>query len=219
MDTTQPSHQFKKLNGKVYWGARVIKGADYDSFEPLNRIWARDKRHVYSYASLLRGADRDSFVALNPLFAKDKNSVFFLSGRIAEASAGSFRALDAGWFVNAWELVSYQGYAADDTHVFHYVLTIGKPRVIKGADVSTFRVLDYGFAADNAQVYFEGVRLPKADPVKFRLFGHYYGTDGVRVYYANMTVNGADPATFKVGAEDQLHAFDKNQRYEREKVV
>jgi hypothetical protein len=60
MVTEQAPHEFKKLNGKVYWGARVIKGADYDSFQPLSRIWARDKRHIYANTALI-GADPATF--------------------------------------------------------------------------------------------------------------------------------------------------------------
>lgn len=219
MSTTQPPHNFKKLNGKVYWGARAIKGADYDSFEPLNLIWARDKDRIYSYDLPLRGADRNSFTVLNALFAKDNHRVYFLSGCIREANPATFHALDAGCFVNAWDIVSCQGYAADDEHAFHHVLTIGKPRLIKGADVATFRVLDYGFAVDKARAYFEGVRLPKADPAKFRPLGHYYGTDGTRVYYSNTALAGADPATFSVGPDDQLHGYDKNNKYDRHELV
>ena len=99
MSTTQPPHDFKKLNGKVYWSARTIKGADYDSFEPLNLIWARDKHRIYSYDLPLRGADRNSFTVLNALFAKDNDRVYFLSGCIREANPATFHALDAGCFV------------------------------------------------------------------------------------------------------------------------
>jgi hypothetical protein len=81
---------------------------------------------------------------LNALFAKDQGNVFFLSGKIREAKAATFRALDRGWFIDSWGMESYQGYAADREQVFHYVLTIGKPRLIKGADVGSFRVLEHG---------------------------------------------------------------------------
>ena len=173
MITLQPVNEFKKLNGKAYWGKRIISDADYDSFEGLNEIWARDKHRVYTYDRPLRGADRDSFTVLNKIFAKDKNKVYFLSGTIQGANPATFHALDAGWFVSIWNLESCQGYGADDAHVFHYVLTIGKPRLVKGADLPTFRVLQYGFAADKARVYTEGVLLTKADPPKFRLLGHH----------------------------------------------
>jgi hypothetical protein len=34
MITLQPINEFKKLDGKVYWGRHIINGADFDSFEP-----------------------------------------------------------------------------------------------------------------------------------------------------------------------------------------
>jgi len=99
------------------------------------------------------------------------------------------------------------------------VLTIGKPRLIKGADLPTFRVLQYGFAVDKARAYTEGVQLPKANPAKFRPLGHHHSTDDIRVYYGNTILAGADPGTFQVGPDDQYHGFDKNQKYDRHKVV
>ncbi len=185
----------------------------------LNEIWARDKHRIYTYDSPLHGADRNSFSVLNKLFAKDKNKVYYLSGSIQDANPATFRALDAGWFVSSSNLETCQGYGADDAHVFHYVLTIGKPQLIKGVDLPTFRVLQYGFAVDKARVYTEGVRLPKADPAKFRPLGHHYSTDETRVYYGNTLLEGADPGTFQVGPNDQWHGFDKNQKYDRHKVV
>jgi hypothetical protein len=79
-------------------------------------------------------------------------------------------------------------------------------------------VLQYGFAADKARVYHEGVRLPKADPAKFRPLGHHYSTDDTRVYYGNTILEGADPVTFQVGPDDQVHGFDKNQKYDRHRA-
>lgn len=156
---------------------------------------------------------------MNKIYAKDKNKVYFLSGSIQDANPAAFRALDAGWFVSSSNLETCQGYGADDANVFHYVLTIGKPRLIKGADLPTFRVLQYGYAMDKARVYDEGVRLPKADPASFRQLGYHYSTDGTRVYYGNTILEGADPGTFQVSPDDQCHGFDKNQKYDRHKVV
>lgn len=213
------THKFKKSNGKVYWSTATIKGADYDTFEPLNLIWAKDKHRVYCYDSPLRGADRDSFTVLNALFARDKNKAYYLSGFIKEANPATFRALDAGWFESEWPGIEcIQGYAADDSHVFHHILTIGKPRLIQGADVATFRVRQHGFAMDKAKVYSEGWPLPKAIPGTFRLLGHHYSTDGTRVYYGNTILPGADAATFQVGP-DEFHGFDKNNKYDRHETV
>lgn len=214
-----PKHRFKKSDGKVYWGTATIKNADYDTFEPLNTIWAKDKDRIYCYDTPLRGADRESFTVLNALFAKDKNKAYYLSGSIPQVNPATFRVLDVGWFESAWEgIESIQGYAADDTQVFHHVLTIGKPRLIKGADVASFRVLMRGFAVDKAKAYWEGWQLSKANPETFRPLGHYYSTDGTRVYYGNTMLKGADPATFQVGP-DELHGFDKNQKYDRHETV
>ena len=215
---TEPPHSYKRFKGRILFKTATVKGADYDTFKPLNHLWACDKTRIYCHSSPLRGADRETFAVLNALYAKDKNFAYYLSGKIPDANPATFGALDPGWHLNTWNMVSCQGYAADDEKVFHHVLTIGKPRLIKAADVLTFRVLNYGFALDANNVYHEGDRLPDATPATFRLLGHNYATDGERVYYLNRVVPGADATTFSVGA-DQFHAADKNRRYEWENVI
>jgi hypothetical protein len=212
--------KFTKSDGKVYWNGATIKGADYDTFEPLSFIWARDKTRIYTYGRPVRGADLETFEVLNALYARDRNRAYYLSGPIKEANAATFRVLDVGWFDSVWPgIVSVQGYATDDAQVFHHVLTIGKPRLVKGADVGTFRVVGLGYAVDKARVYYEGVPLLLANPESFRTLGHYYSTDGKRVYYANTLVLGAEADSFQVGPADQLHGFDEKHKYDRHEVV
>jgi hypothetical protein len=54
---------------------KIIKGADPQTFEILETIWARDDSHVYHFGSMLRQADPKTFAVLNHIFAKDANHV------------------------------------------------------------------------------------------------------------------------------------------------
>ena len=83
-------------DGKVRWRGYEVKGADPLTFEPLNHIWARDAKRVYTQPSVNKLADRATFEVLNCIFAKDKSRVFYLSGWVKEADAASFRVLDQG---------------------------------------------------------------------------------------------------------------------------
>jgi hypothetical protein len=123
--------------GRVLWRHHEVKGADPATFEVLGRFWARDAQHIYTQNSVNRQADRETFQALNYLYAKDKDHAFYLSGVIKEADAATFRVLDEGrhsrpgWLAPAEDDDSgwaFEGFACDAAQVFHYVMTIGKPR-------------------------------------------------------------------------------------------
>jgi hypothetical protein len=207
-------------DGKVRWGGHEVKGADPATFEPLNHIWARDARHIYTQNSLNRKADRATFQVLNYLYASDKNHVFYLSGTIKEADAASFRVLDEGRVLSSglsekhpeqdWAY-SYKGYARDDFQVFHYVLTIGKPSVVRGADLNSFEPVGHGYARDKKHVYYELNQVKGCDPHTAVIWNQYFSGDKKRVCYLTGAIPGVDRASFEVisgmAAKDKHHVY------------
>jgi hypothetical protein len=148
----------------AYFNSAKIAGADGRSFLKLNETWAKDCKHVYSVGRRIAKADLTSFQVLNPLYAKDADHCYYLGGIIKEADPGSFQALDNGECVrefhngfgdHVYTNRSAAGFAADEKYVFHHVLTVGKPCVLKKADRATFQVLRCGFGRDQQNVYFE----------------------------------------------------------------
>jgi hypothetical protein len=211
---------FAKDKKWVYYRTFPVRGADAPSFEVLLGTWARDNRSAYNQHLRLK-ADRDSFVALNELYAKDRESAFYLGGTIKEADGATFETLDPGHFSTGpgfWYRHD-QGYARDKNNVYHYILTIGKPRILKGVDLETFQVLGFSFAKDARKVYHEADRIPSADPASFEHLGGLFSRDRTRVFYANRTIAGADRDSFEVLDMNKHFARDCRSRYQRDVII
>ena len=218
--TVQLDENFSKTHKQVYYRGHLIRGADPGTFEVIRDGWARDGRSAYSQSLRLK-ADRDSFVVLNQLYAKDRESAFYLGGTIEGADGGSFEVLDEGGFSTGpgfWYR-HVQGYARDRLNVYHYILTIGKPRVVKGVDLETFQSLGFSFAKDARKVYHEGVRIQKADPETFEPLGAHYSRDSRRVYYANRTMDAADRDSFEVVEDRRILAKDRFHFYQNDRII
>ena len=213
-------------DGKVRWRGYEVKGADPRTFEPLNHIWARDAKRVYTQHSVNRLADRTTFDVLNYIFAKDKSRVFYLSGWVKEADAASFRVLDQGRILGSglcekhsdqdWAY-RYKGYGKDNAHVFHYVLTIGKPSVVRGADPDTFEPAGRGYARDRNHVYYESNKVKACDPHAVVFWNDYFCGDAKNVYYLTEAIPGADRISFEVIGG--MAAKDGQRVYLRSSVI
>jgi hypothetical protein len=214
--TDPEEHAWRIEEGKVYWGdsGKPIRGADAGTFRVLNKIWARDAKRVFVYDSLLRGVDADSFEVLNMLYARDRFRAYYSFGVIKTADASTFRALDNGIRKTEYSWNSYSGFAADKSAVYHKVLTIGKPSILKGANPETFVPIGCDFGKDENQVFFQHTKVPKADPSSFRLLGLHYATDGKRIFYANRIVDDADVDTFQEDPENGIFGRDRFRRYD-----
>lgn len=217
-------HSWRVENGKVFWGSsnKPIRGADAASFEPLNEIWARDKKHIFVYDTVLRGADVSSFQILNMLYAKDDSMAYYSYGRIKDADPSTFIALDDGVRNTPYNWKSYGGFASDGTNIYHYDLTVGKPSLLRGADPDTFEVLSSSFARDCKFVFHKHTKLPRANPETIKVLGFNYARDSSRVYYINRLIKGADPSTFVeepdgkgiLGA-DKYHSYERDEQLSR----
>ena len=156
----------------------------------------------------VRGADVDSFEVLNALYARDAGRVYYRCGKVPKADPGSFRVLDPGFYVDPNEDYAdgqpgaparqFRGYARDHRAVFHYVDTIGQPSEVRGADLETFEVLDWGFARDRSRVYHERNPLKGASPEAFVQLSVFFSTTESAIYYLDRLLIGADPSTFRV---------------------
>ena len=79
------------------------------------------------------------------------------------------------------------------------------------ADTPTFKNLDYFYAKDKNNVYYEGDKLPGVDPLTFRILDYSYTKDKDKVYYYRTALANVDPATFKILDID--YTKDKNSVY------
>lgn len=116
-------------------------------------------------------------------------------------------------------------YAKDSRQVYFHNGD-GKVKIIKGAEVSSFRSLgDTYFARDEKRIYAYGKQLPKAELTSWELLGHWYSRDAKRVYYLNREIKGADRDSFTVCTPVDAAPFadhlarDKDHFYQSDEII
>jgi hypothetical protein len=217
---------FGKKEGGIYrinldgWDrdvCRKIEHADVQSFEVLNRYYAKDKNSAYviwepynsNLGYTLSGIDSESFDVLSggDAFSKDKNHAYYHLDIVEGVDAGSFELLE-------------NSYARDSKLVYHVAeLSHNKSGdnspFTQTADVGTFQVLSKTYAKDKNNVYLD--RTGKNTPD----------------FEFGVVIQGADPATFRVVERKRclasngttsvcgqgFDAEDKNTKYKEGKAV
>jgi len=192
--------------------------------EPVdNEFFLRDGAVYFSglYENgLLKGVAPKDFCCWR-YWGKSSTACFLGGIRLRGADPASFRVLDNGQNDSG----APQGYAKDSRQVYFHNGD-GKVKIIKGAEVSSFRSLgDTYFARDEKRIYAYGKQLPKAELTSWELLGHWYSRDAKRVYYLNREIKGADWDSFTVCTPldapplaDHL-ARDKDHFYQNDEMI
>ncbi len=222
---TEPvDNEFFLQDGAVYFSGLyengLLKGVMPKDFSCWH-YWGKSSTACFLGGIRLRGADPASFQVLNYAYAMDKTAVYTTSGRIPGVDVGSFQMLDNGQNDSG----APQGYAKDCQQVYFHNGD-GKVKIIKGAEVFSFRSLgDTYFARDDKRIYAYGKQLPKVDLASWELIGHWYSRDAQRVYYLNREIKGADRDSFTVCTPldalplaDHL-AHDKGHFYQNDEII
>ena len=222
---TEPvDNEFFLRDGAVYFSGLyengLLKGVAPKDFCCWH-YWGKSSTACFLGGIRLRGADPASFRVLNYAYAMDKTAVYTTSGRVSDAELAAFQVLDNGQNDSG----APQGYAKDSRQVYFHNGD-GKVKVIKGAEVSSFRSLgDTYFARDEKRIYAYGKQLPKAELTSWELLGHWYSRDARRVYYLNREIKGADRDSFTVCTPldapllaDHL-ARDKDHFYQNDEII
>lgn len=188
-------------------------GDDY----PVRRHWELRDEKVYAAGRVLRGADASTFEILNYLYARDAARVYYSFGTIKEADPSSFQVLDSGaTFSGAGRfLLSFESYARDQNHVYHYAYTIGKPSVVRLADPHTFQSINGRFGRDEKSAFKDHRRVNHARVKSWTLLQGLYSCDDDFCFYDNRRISGADRASFIcLPSRGGTWAKDKYQYYD-----
>ena len=155
----------------------VLKDVLYESFEVLNSVYAKDRKHVFCGSEQVVEADPDSFDVLDlkgwsnsdGRYGSDKNAIYlcYVYGggytRIPTKSKGTIKELADGFYQDEF-MVSWQnnslpnvnpkkfkalkgGYGTDGTHVYFH------HKLVEGADPKTFKAIDFALAKDKNHKY------------------------------------------------------------------
>ncbi|MEN3361476.1 MAG: hypothetical protein V7637_5458 [Mycobacteriales bacterium] len=208
--------------GRVWFGSRLVRGADGPSFRFYRNLFGKDERRCYVGGSPLTGAEPGTFQVLNYTYVTDGRSVWTLGGRLPDADAQTFVVCDRGFIpaggidVPGGGRVPY-GFGKDRSSVYYYDFD-GRPNRIGKATALSFVSLGDGhFGHDDAFVFYGRTMLPKADARTWTKLGpahSLYSTDGSRIYYTNRRL-AADRATFVVldTADGSQLARDRDHYY------
>lgn len=139
----------------------ILWRADYETFEVLDRVWAKDKnRAYYNLAHSVKPrvisfeVDGDTFELIDGKLAKDKNNIYCVDSVVGGVDAATFQLLGSNYF-------------KDKDNVYYGIC--GDKIIIKEADPETFSVLRYDYAKDGNSVYYKADIVSNADALTFQV--------------------------------------------------
>lgn len=176
--------RFAGDHGAVYFQGRPLPGADPATFMLLATRpgWAKDRSHVYHHDRVVSD-DVEHFTLLGGGLAKDSSAVFWSDGSVVSDDPEHFTVIfddDHYLFTKDANVVEVNG------------------TVIAGAEPSTFRVLQGGYARDGRSIFYFTDQVVDADPATFEPLAGSYARDGRHAYWMGGAIQGADPASFRV---------------------
>jgi hypothetical protein len=155
--------------------------------------------------------DPATFTLLDYGFAKDRLTGYYHQAVVPGSDGSTLTFVDSH-------------YSKDATHVFYSRIaprtnegtSVRRTRLVDGAHVGTFTALEYDYAADSAQVYYEGKPLTR-DPQSFRVLQIGYAVSKDRVYYFGAAIADGDASTFTVldALTDSVDARDARATYQQ----
>ena len=227
---------YKYLNNVNFKVEHRQMGADPKTFKAFgfNKVYGKDKAHVYLEGYKIAEADPGSFKILDLLYqyARDKNNLYGGTKKIGD-NPDSFENLGEGFAKDnvhafyqgriiegadgkTFELMDKKGrFAKDHQHIFSFA------KIIKESHSPTFRHLEHNFYSDKNHVYHNSQKIEKASPSDFEILGDRYARSANHVFYKKKIIEAADPKTFEVVASGEVgyYAKDKNQKYRYDKPV
>ena len=221
-------------DGKIVHQTRVNRIADVESFEVLegSDFIARDKVFVYHAWTTMKIIDRHSFTPLGDGYFRDKDCGYCeFETSIKPLKSGSARGLKvigSGYARDAafayycgrpikscslpmtLKLVKQTGEhpipaATTDTQCFY------EGALIKGADVTTWKMDAKGFSRDAHNVFYNAKKLAGARPDDWKFLKSPYSTSGDKIYFMSFVLKDADKESFEILADGT--ARDKHSSF------
>lgn len=221
-------------DGKIVHQTRVNRTADVESFEVLegSDFIARDKTFVYHAWTTMKTVDRDTFTPLGDGYFRDKDCgycEFETSIKpLKSGSAQGLKVIGAGYARDAafayycgrpitsctlpmtLKLVEQTGEhsipaATTDTQCFY------EGALIKGADVTTWKMGANGFSRDARNVFYNAKKLTGARPDDWKFIKPPYSTSDDKIYFMSFVLKDVDKESFEILADGT--ARDKHSRF------
>lgn len=149
-----------------------------------------------------------NFVVFNKAFAKDSTTAYYKEWPFSTADVATFEAVD-------------EHYAKDKNKVYYcdeyregqnYYLT-KRQTILEISDAlpTSFEVIGYGYARDQAQAYFEGIAFKVKDISTLKSIDLHFAKDDVQAYLNQQPIADSDGRTFELMnphfAKDTAHIY------------
>lgn len=167
---------YAKDKNYVYYKASPIAQADPASFTVITSNFTKDSHYVYLNGEIIKGADPASFTVLKEgiidYYSKDKKNHYYSFTAFKPCDEKSFSIADG--FLKSW--------ATDSQCAFN------KGKKLNGADMSSFKILEAGYAKDKQHVYHMANLIPNADVASFTV-NSSTGKDKNNCYKTHITID------------------------------
>ncbi|MGC9217149.1 DKNYY domain-containing protein [Acidithiobacillus sp.] len=137
-----------------------------------------DEDRAYCDGLKLQNVSSWYFVVFNRCFAGERLSIFTVYGNAKVKYPLCFEVLDDGNVNNDDIYVS--GYGRDDVYMYWFIGSTGTGHatVVRSCKKPhTFRSIKSGYGIDDDYVYYEAVKIPKANPKTWTMINNNYSKD------------------------------------------
>jgi hypothetical protein len=176
-------NSFYKDDRYYYHGYNRLD-VDYNSFEVINKSFAKDKNSVYQLPILTININPNDVQIINDYYVRDKHSVYYQGDEgLLTVDIDNFKDLK----ILEYSVITIGGKVITDGKLFKY----------KNVDTKSFESISHPlYFKDKNHVYYKQEIFDKADAATFEDVGHGYYKDKNHVFYYNELLPDADPKTF-----------------------
>jgi hypothetical protein len=235
------SNQYYRKDDKVVYvldgnffqiGEKEVEGADPETFEVIDKSYAKDINNVYYNGKLVIGANSSSVTWVTSEFDSDNaNSGYLISdgkvfcyGEMIEgADPESFSYLLGAYAMDKDYLYYYIDVKiprksiptkmpnANDRYIRHGNQVLYNGEVISN-EASDFKIISDEYSIDASHVYSHGEIVEGMVSDGFTVISPYYRKDKNQVYYFNTPIPESDKNTFEI-LNDNISKDKKNIYY------
>jgi len=157
---------------------------DLDTMEVLNHDFLKDHRRVYRKGVLLRGITPEGFHCFNPAYIGNRQVIYTPYGDAKVAHPETFEVLDSGLGRSGHP----EGYGRDAEFVYFFTCSTDTSHAVRlrgCKNPAAFTLLPWGYAKDDAHVYYDQAIVKQALPDSFAVLGDGYARDERHVFWRN----------------------------------
>ncbi|MEP7265611.1 MAG: DKNYY domain-containing protein, partial [Bacteroidota bacterium] len=149
-----------------------------------------------------------SFVVLNDAFAKDSTTAYFKNYPFQYADVATFEAVDEHYAKDKNKVYYCDEYREGQNYYLTKRQTIDE---LEDVHPESFVALEYGYAKDSKNAYFEGIAFKVKDVASLKSINTFFAKDDTHAYLNQKPIAGSDGKSFEITdnnyAKDATHIY------------